>query len=270
MDEQTNLKTISIKELWDVFVKCFWIMVLAAIVAAGAFFAFNKITYVPMYSSKATLYVLNDSENVSSSDLTTADKFLPDCTHVIKSHTVLDSVISEFSLDMTYDELKEKVSTHNPTDTRFVEITVEASSPEEAKAMVDAICEISCERIMEKTGYKVNVFEHGIFNSEPSNARSLMIYILVAMVAAIAVYGVFLVMYILDDSIWTDEEVERYLGLSVIGDIPDANSTQRKGYGKYGKYGKYGRYGQVSNYSADGYGDNEIKSSADNSKGGNK
>ncbi|MBQ9746547.1 MAG: hypothetical protein IJW21_06960 [Clostridia bacterium] len=272
MEEQTNLKTIALKDLWDIFVKRIWIMLLAAIVAGGAFFAFTKLTYVPEYSSKATLYILNtDEEGTTSSGLNTgitvASKMVSDCTHFLKSHKVLDSVITDLNLDIKHSDLAAKISTNNPTDTRFLEVTVKASTPEEAKVIVDAICDIGSFEINETLGInQVNLYEHGILNQNAVNKTSLTTYILVALVAAVLVYGIFFVMFMLDDSVWTDDEIDKYLGLSVLGDIPDANSTRKKGYG-YGKYkykyGSYGKYGAYSAYSAYGYNAENEKAKAE-------
>ena len=50
---------------------------------------------------------------------------------------------------------------------------------------------------------------------------------------------IFFVISLLDDGIKSDDDVERYLGLSVLGRIPDTNAPHSKKYGYYG----YG-YGQ--------------------------
>jgi hypothetical protein len=63
---------------------------------------------------------------------------------------------------------------------------------------------------------------------------------LIALVAAIAVYGVFFVLYLLDDKISTAEDVEKYLGVNMLGQIPNREEAQRrkkKGYGDYYDYG---------------------------------
>jgi hypothetical protein len=106
---------------------------------------------------------------------------------------------------------------------------------------------------MENINYDVSIVMDGRLNTNPSNTTSLTTYALVGIVAAVLVYGIFFLMFMLDDSVWTDEEIEKYLGVSILGDIPDANSTRKKGYG-YGKYGKYGAYGRYGAYGA--YGNN--------------
>jgi len=288
MEEQTNLKTIALKDLWDIFVKRAWVMILAALVAGGAFFGINKLTWEAEYSSKATLYILSTKEEGTTSsglstDIAVASKIINDCTHFLKSHKVIDEVIAALDIDVADSErsakikdIASKISTNNPTDTRFLEVTVSAKTPEEAKVIVDAICEIGSYEINETLGIKqVNLYEHGILNEEPSNKTSLTTYILVALVAAVLVYGIFFIRFMLDDSIWTDDEIDKYLGLSVLGDIPDANSTRRKGYGygrygRYGKYGKYGgKYGAYSAYAANAYNAGR-ENATEKNDGGNK
>ncbi len=275
MDEQTNVKTIALKDLWDIFVKRAWIMVLVAAIAVGSFFAISKALYVPEYSSKATIYVLDKNEggSVGTTELTVADKFLTDCTYAIKSDKVLRQVMADLALTDTYKDLKENIATSNPSNTRFIEVTVTAGTPTLAKEIVDAICIESKDAIMENMNYEIHIFQEGILNRNPSNKTSLTTYILVGLVAAVLVYGVFFLMFMLDDSVWTDEEIDRYLGISILGDIPDANSTRKKGYGKYGKYGKYGAYGAYGAYgrNADSENAKETKTSpADTNKGGQK
>ncbi len=274
MDEQTNVKTIALKDLWDIFVKRAWIMVLVAAIAAGSFFAISKALYVPEYSSTATIYVLDKNEggSVGTTELTVADKFLTDCTYAIKSDKVLRQVMADLALSDTYEDLKENIATSNPSNTRFIEVTVTAGTPTLAKEIVDAICIESKDAIMENMNYEIHIFQEGILSRNPSNKTSLTTYVLVGLVAAVLVYGIFFLMFMLDDSVWTDEEIDRYLGVSILGDIPDANSTRKKGYG-YGKYGKYGAYGAYGAYGhrADGENDKETKTSpADTNKGGKK
>ena len=83
------------------------------------------------------------------------------------------------------------------------------------------------------------------------------------------VYAIFFLTYLFDDRLKTDEEIERALELTVIGDIPNADEHKNNKYGyyKYGKrygyhrysrygYGRYGRYGRYGygQYGAYGYG----------------
>ena len=238
MDKNETGRVVTFKDLWNLFVQTF--MIIAAVALAGTvlFFAAMRITYDPRYESTATLYILRQSESTSSGDASNefslALKLVNDCTYFLKSHVVLDQVIEDLDLNMTYKQLYNSVSTHNPDNTRILEITVEANSPEQAKLIVDQICQIAPEVIEEAMGYEqVHLFENGILNTVPSNQTGILVYMLIFVMLAVLTYGGFLIGYLLDDRLRTDEDVEKILGVSILGNIPDANTPHQDGYGYY-------------------------------------
>ena len=105
---------------------------------------------------------------------------------------------------------------------------------------MDAICEIGQEQITEAMGFQqVNLYEYGTLNAKPCNTTRMMTYLLVGMIAAVLVYSIYLIIYLLDDRIRTEEDMERYLGLSVLGDIPNADEKKNRQHGYYKAYGAY-------------------------------
>ena len=136
-------------------------------------------------------------------------------------------MIQKLELQTGYKALSESVSTSNPENTRILEVTVESDSPENAKRIVDALCEIGQEKIAEAMGFQqVNLYEYGTLSSKPCNTTSMTTYLLAGVIAAILVYSAFLIVFLLDDRIRTEEDIERYLGLSILGNIPNANDKK--------------------------------------------
>lgn len=70
---------------------------------------------------------------------------------------------------------------------------------------------------------------------------------LCGIVGLILILGILVVIYAVDDSIRTEEDVERYLGLSVFGVIPESSSmnqwnTGKKSAGKFTQKKKGGSH----------------------------
>ena len=153
----------------------------------------------------------------------------------------MDEVISSLNLDMEYEDLYDCVSTSNPEDTRILEVTVKADSPELAKRIVDRICTIGSKRIEDAMGFQqVNLYELGTTDPDPCNSTRMLTFAFAGVVAAVVTYVIFLIIFLLDDRIKTDDEnLERYLGLSVLGNIPNADGKKA---GKYGYYKTYAAY----------------------------
>ena len=51
---------------------------------------------------------------------------------------------------------------------------------------------------------------------------------LIAFVCALVVYAVYFILYLMDDKISTAEDVERYLGVSTLGVIPNRQDVMRR------------------------------------------
>ncbi len=238
MDEM-NVKTVNLRDLWELLIQRLWVMALAAVVCVAGLFIVKQVTYVPQYSSTATLYILrqNAEGQVSGtdSDFSLALKVVNDCTYLLKSHAVVDQVIENMDLEMSYAQLYERISTKNPDSTRILEVKVVADTPEQAKAIVDSLCQIGQQKIMDAMGFQqVNFYERGTLETEPCNRTGLLTYALVGIIAAVLTYSVFLVLLLVDDRIRSEADIQQILGLSVLGDIPCADGTVAKkpyGYG---------------------------------------
>lgn len=237
-----NNRVITLKDLWHIFLERWWIILLAALLGMGSFFGFSMITYQPQYESTATLYILRQNEESGSSnissDFSMALNVVTDCNYLLKSHAVLDEVIDKLSLDVGYDTLSRSIRTSNPEKTRILNVTVTAGSPDEAKKIVDEVCQVGEKCITKAMGFRqVNLYEYGTLESKPCNPISKISGVMVGIAVMVLVYTIFLVLFIVDDRIRTDEEIEKYLGLTILGDIPNADAADGKHYG-YRAYGK--------------------------------
>ena len=242
MEQENNARSVTIADLWDILVHRLWIIALVSFLMTGVVFVYQTLTFQPRYTSTATLYILRQGEDESKSqakeDFTLALNVVNDCTYILKSHAVLDEVTDLLSLDISYDALSKSLTTRNPDDTRILEVSIESESPEEAKRIVDSVCEIGSRKIQEAMGFnQVNLYEKGIIRSEPSNRTGLLTYAVIAIAIATVVYVFFLVKTLLDDRIRSEADIAKYLHLSVLGDIPNANEPANKhgdGYYYYG------------------------------------
>ena len=252
MNNTKTARTITFGDLKDEFIGHFWVILGVAVLCTALFFAFETITFTPEYESRATLYILKQDgsrsdDEYTSSDFSLALNVVNDCTYLLRSHKVLDDVITQLRLDMRYEDLARSISTSNPDGTRVLEVIVRADSPENARKIVDCVCSVGASAISDAMGFQqVNLYEYGTLNERPSNRTSYKTYALIGLGAAILTYAVYLLVFLLDDKIRTEEDVHDYLGLSVLGEIPNANE---KSHGRYGaQYGRKGKYAYASRY----------------------
>lgn len=125
-------------------------------------------------------------------------------------------------LDLTYKDLVEKVTIDNPQDTRILSISVEDPDPAMAKLIADKIATTSSDYIgdiMEMVPPKlIEEGEVPILKSSPSNVKNALIG---GLLGAVLVCGVITVNVVMNDTIRTEEDVTKYLGLSVLASVPE-------------------------------------------------
>ena len=241
--EKITLKTISFKDLWNVFRGCFLFVIAAGILVTSLMFVRAKMNYSPMYSSSGTLYLISKNDGSSESknewtvDYTLANVVVSDTMYILTSRTVLNAVGDAVGIKNGYNKLKNNITIENPEDTRVLEITVRASSPQLAKDIVDNLSVIGPAEANNVLRYdRIQIYEEGTYSNWAINQVSFMSYIKFGVLAGVVVYAIFLCMFLFDNYIHTDDDIERYLGLSIIGDIPDADAAKKKN--KYKKYKK--------------------------------
>lgn len=244
MEKMENGRVITFRDIWSVFTHNILLILLVAVVAVGTVFAFLRLAYEPEYTSTATLYILRQNQQKDDyevrEDFSLALNVVNDCTYLLKSHVVLDEVRSQLNLDMDYDDLARSLTTKNPEDTRILEVSIVSDSPEKSKLIVDKVCEIGARQIETAMGFnQVNWVQRGLIDTEPSNRTGIVTYLIIGIVAAAITYAICLVTYLADDRIRTEDDIAQYLGLSLLGDIPNAFENEKR-KGAYRK--KYSRY----------------------------
>ncbi len=137
------------------------------------------------------------------------------------SRPVLEEVIDQLKLPLEYEELKEKITIDNPKDTRILSITVQDPDPELARDVANTVAKTSSEYIgdiMEMVPPKM--IENGVvplYKSSPSNTKNVLIG---AFLGMMLVCGVTVLEVIMNDTVQTEEDVEKYLGISVLASVP--------------------------------------------------
>lgn len=174
------------------------------------------------FESRTSIYIYNQqSENMTYTDLQTGSTLTKDYEVLVKGRNVLESAVEALDLDLTYEEINSMVTVNVPANTRIVEIVVQTTDPYLSKDIADAVREISSKNISRVMGVDaVNVVEKANL-PEKKCSPSISKFTLLGAVAGLVIScGIIIVLFLLNDTIRTQDDVEKYLGLSIIGIIP--------------------------------------------------
>lgn len=184
---------------------------------------------------------------MTSSDLQSSSLLTKDFKILITSRSVTETVVSDLKLDIKPEALTKMIDVEIPTDTRVLNINVTSEDPLLSKKIADKVAEISSKQITNIMQVEnVSVIEEG---NVPTNAvkPNLKKNSAIAGLAGLFLSIAFVVIrLIMNDTIHTAEDVERYLGLSTLSLIPKSeaiddasdNLKKKKHHGHKGKGGK--------------------------------
>ena len=148
MEEEKNSEMeISLRDLGAVFLHCWWIMLIAAVVVAVALYAFLSSTHRDEYTAEASIYVMRtpDGENTTTSDISIATYLVRDAPDLILSRTVLNDVILKQNRILVYEDLRKMIEITNEENTRILYLSVTAADPEEAADLVNSVAATACD-----------------------------------------------------------------------------------------------------------------------------
>ena len=225
MKEQEKFE-IDVFQLVKVLWKRKFLIVLVALVAGLAAFAYSSFVIKPQYTSTTRIYVVNrnqaDKPGLTNQDLQAGAYLVKDYREIILSQDVLEKVVVDQSLSMDAKTLGRKVSVTVPADTRIVSISVRDGKPEEASRIANALREVAAQKIISVTRVSdVTTLEEARPATSPSspNIRRNTMIATIAGVGFVTI--IVLLVELLDDRVKRPEDIEEVMHISLLGVIPN-------------------------------------------------
>ena len=218
----TDEVDIDLVELFYILRSKILIILLATVVFAAASGLVSKFLISPVYASTAKLYILTQSTSLTSlADIQIGTSLTQDYMELIKSSSVVEKVIENLNLDMTYEAMLQKLSVRNPENTRILCITIMDTDPKLAKEIVDEFAMVSIDSISEiMAADKPNIVDEGHIADYPTNPNIKKNTTIGAFVGLFLSCVFIIVIHLLDDTIRSTDDMERYLGLNILAIIP--------------------------------------------------
>lgn len=225
---------ISIKDLWDLLVKRWWIVLTSAIlcmvIGLGYIAATGQVTYqalsTVMFSASD-----DDKSTMSSSTLTASEKMIETYIKLLQSDRILRPVVEEvnqtYGTNYSISNLKNMVSIQQEGESLIFDIQVRAVQPEIAKAFANALAKQGTQIIRDdilKSGMATVVDDA---RDTTRQDISYLKYMMLGFFAgAVLSYGILFVLKMLDTTVKSEKDLREMDGVITIGVIPQILPAQ--------------------------------------------
>lgn len=231
MDNEEN-EVIDLTEILSAVRQHLLELIFVTLAAALVGFTASKFLMNPKYDSSALMIVNTRQDvnaNVTSDQINSATKLVSTYSIIIKSDTVLQQVIDNLGLNLTYAKLNKRVTVAAVDDTQVMKITVQSDSPEWARQVCEQIITVAPDVIKEAVeAGSVKVISNASLATEPVSPNIMKNTMLAAAVGFVLVIGIIVLQVLLDNKINTEEDVTKYLDMTVLGVIPQYDQGGKK------------------------------------------
>lgn len=220
-------RTLEIKELFEVFKKRIWVVLVITILSAslGVAYTYKMGT---MYRSGVKVYI-GDSENIINSYTEEQMKYYSGFVNTFREIILIDDFLNEtlkhHDLDLTAQQIKEGLNLSAAANSPIIEMSYTSPSKKQAKEVLTALTKEftgQVKKIMPNANIQI-VDSVKVVAIEPAKTKVIILSIVVGMIGSI---GLVLVLDYLDDRIHNKENLEKLLPVPVLGQLPHFNAKE--------------------------------------------
>ncbi|MDP4551654.1 Wzz/FepE/Etk N-terminal domain-containing protein [Alkalihalobacillus macyae] len=218
-------ETISLKEIFEVLKKRLALILLITLLATATSGVVSYFFLTPIYETSTQILVNKNKSSENSIDqnqINTDVALINTYSVLIKSPLILDEVKKELDLNLSTGAINNKISVSNAQNSQVVLISVKDPDPQLAvdiantttsvfEKQVKILYNTDNVRILSKAG-----FEGTPAPVNPNPVLNMAIALVVGLMVGVGL--AFLLEY-LDNTIKNEEDIEKVLGLPVLGTI---------------------------------------------------
>lgn len=216
---------IDLIELLYHFLSKWYLLMIGLLVGAGIAGAYTYYRITPKFTATAKLYMVSNSSDtiVDLSDFNIGNSLSSDYRELIRVRPILEEVIEEEELSYTYEQLRRMITISTISDTRILQISVTSTSPAEAMTVANALADKATEEIpvlMDTT--KPNIAERAIVPTQKSSPSMKRNVAMGGLIGLLFVAAILTVLFLIDDTMSSAEEVQKKLGIMPLTIIPES------------------------------------------------
>lgn len=222
--------------LWDVagllLRKIHWLILAGLLMGAIVYFAVSFLI-APKYESSVSFYVFNNTSSsqsgtVNNGDLQAAESLATTYSNILASNSVLDAVLNDLgsNVDLTRKELSEMTDASVVSGTQLLEMVVTSTDPQLSCKIASSFAKVAPNEMIRITKVGgVEVVDRPEIATEKSSPRTVFDSAIGFVVGMLIAAVVIVTRSMSDTTIYLPEDIEKAIGVTVLGQIPDINAS---------------------------------------------
>lgn len=213
--------------------KIHWLIAAGLAFGIGVYLVLSLLV-TPTFESRVTFYVYNNSGSASQSgsidksDLQAAESLATTYSKILESNSVLNAVLSDLNSTLTRKELAQMVDVAVVTNTQLLEVVITSTDANFACKVAESFASVAPTEIVRITkAGGVEVVDHPEVATEQASPRTAFDTAIAVVVGVIIAAVIIILKTLSDTTIYLPEDIEKLVGVAVIGQIPEIEGTEK-------------------------------------------
>lgn len=227
------MEEIDLKELFEYVKNKLGLIIVITVGICLLGCIYGLVFQKPMYKSYTTVILgsnaTSSSQTITQTDITINRNLVDTYTQIVTSRRVLDQVINELNLDISYESLKSKISVSAVNNTEIIKINAEDNDAIKAKNIANITANYFKKEIVDLYNMNnVNILDEAIQEKNPYNiniTKQIIVYFMIGLILAI---GIVFVVFYFDRTIKSAEQVEQKIKLPILGSVEEYQKGGKK------------------------------------------
>lgn len=215
--EKRKAKEINLNEIYKVIKKRILPLLILTIIGAAAGFLQDHVTVTPLYKTSSRVIIGADDQARTTLQV------------IVKDRTILDKVVQQLKLPMSSDALANEITVTSIDSSQVVSITVVNKDPKLAAQIANTTASVFKDEVPNIVGKDyVRLLSDAKVNQVPINPKNnhkIYMYTIVGFVLGI---GIAFLLDSFDNTVRSEKEIERLLGINVLGKVSKMNKRNVK------------------------------------------
>lgn len=216
------VKEIDLVELFFTLLHSWRSIFMAILIGAVIMGAYHTFLVKPSYRATTELYITSTDSVISLQDLQVGSALTSDYQSIIKSRGVLNQVIEDLQLDINYTQLEKLISVSNPNGTHIISTSVTTNDLALSRDIANDLLNVCIDRIYQIVGTsEPTIIDFSEAEAVEYVTPGFFRYAAIGgLIGALIVAAYVTIKMLMDTTIKSDDDVEKYMRLPVLCAVP--------------------------------------------------
>lgn len=226
-------KEVNFKELFEIIIKKWWLILLLTVIGFGIAYIYTVKYVTPVYEANTVLYIGQEggalgSIDVSLGKLNANSQLLVDYKQIASTRLVVNEVIKNLGLNISYDQFKNNVIIESVLDSRLFTVGFRHSDPQLAKQIADELAKQLTVAVLQIVGVEnIRILDQALVPQVPISPNVFLNAVIGGLLGFFISLFVIILMFLMNDTVMNEDDIEKLIGVAVLGDIPEFKGEVR-------------------------------------------